>query len=65
MLKTADQQRVAVLVADIREVLAGRTDARDPSELLKFGNTDNPGQCGYGHKKLQFCVDANSRRGFR
>ena len=33
MLKTADQQRVAVLVADIREVLAGHTDARGPRLL--------------------------------
>ena len=29
-LKTAGQKRVAVLVADIGEVLAGHTDARGP-----------------------------------
>ena len=32
-LKTAGQQRVAVLVADIGEVLAGHTDARGPGAL--------------------------------
>ena len=32
-LKTAGQQRVAVLVADIGEVLAGHTDARRPGAL--------------------------------
>ena len=32
-LKTTGQQRVAVLVADIREVLAGHTDARRPGAL--------------------------------
>ena len=33
MLKTTGQQRVAVLVADIGEVLAGHTDARRPGAL--------------------------------